>query len=108
MRKMTASDLFAPGTPWKSRLPTLFWNVYAQDPEADKELASIKEAITASAANPDSWLLTPAGLQISFDTGEAGCTACNPGPITVPWASLQPMLASPEFAACKALPAAKP
>lgn len=108
MRKMTASDLFAAGTPWKTRLPLLFWNIYAQDPEADKELASIKEAITESAANPDRWLLTPAGLQISFDAGEAGCYACNPGPITVPWASLEPMLASPEFAACKAPPAAKP
>ena len=105
MRKMTAGDLFAAGAPWKSRLPVLFWDVYTRDPQADKELASLREAIKASAANPDRWLLTPTGLQISFDAGEAGCYACNPGPLTVPWATLKPMLASPEFAACKAPPA---
>ena len=108
LRKMTASDLFAAGTPWKSRLPTLFWNVYTQDPDAGKDVESIQQAIRESAANPERWLLTPAGLQISFDAYEAGCYACNPGPITVPWASLKPMLATPEFAACKAPLAAKP
>ena len=108
LRKMTASDLFAANAPWKTRLPTLFWNVYAHDPEAAKDVESIEQAIKASAANPDAWLLTPAGLQISFDAYEAGCYACNPGPITVPWASLKPMLATPEFAACKGPPAPKP
>jgi uncharacterized protein len=108
LRKMTASDLFAANAPWKSRLPTLFWNIYIQDPDAGKDVESIQQAIKESAANPERWLLTPAGLQISFDAYEAGCYACNPGPITVPWASLKPMLATPEFAACKAPPAAKP
>jgi uncharacterized protein YecT (DUF1311 family) len=108
LRKMTATDLFAANAPWKTRLPTLFWNAYIQDPDAAKDVDSIEQAIKGSAANPDAWLLTPAGLQISFDAYEAGCYACNPGPITVPWASLKPMLATPEFAACKGPPAAKP
>ena len=107
-RKMTADDLFAAKAPWKVKLPALFWSTYTQDPDANKDLPSIKEAIEAAASNPDRWLLTPAGLQISFDADEAGCYACNPGPITVPWASLKPMLATSEFAACKAPPAAKP
>jgi uncharacterized protein YecT (DUF1311 family) len=107
LRKMTASDLFAAGAPWKSRLPTLFWNVYATDPDAAKDVESVQQAIKESAADPQAWLLTPEGLQISFDAYQAGCYACNPGPITVPWAALRPMLATPEFAACKAPPAPK-
>ena len=108
MRKMTASDLFAAGTPWKTKLPALFWGIYKKDADADNDMQSTGDAVKESAANPDRWLLTPAGLQISFDVGETACYACNPGPITVPWATLKPMLASPEFAACKAPPAAKP
>ena len=108
LRKMTAGDLFAGNAPWKTRLPTLFWNAYAKDPDANKDTPSVEEAVKSSAVDPERWLLTPIGLQISFDAYEAGCYACNPGPITVPWASLKPMLASPEFAACKAPPAAKP
>jgi uncharacterized protein len=108
MRKMTAGDVFGANSGWKTRLPGLFWNVYTQGREATDDLPSIKEAIQASAANPERWLLTPAGLQISFDADEAGCYACNPGPLTVPWATLKPMLASPDIAACKAPPAARP
>ena len=104
LRKMTASDIFAAKAPWKATLPKLFWNVYLHDPDAAKDVDTIEQAIKASAVNPGAWLLTPAGLQISFDAYEAGCYACNPGPITVPWSTLKPMLASPEFAACEAPP----
>jgi len=107
MRKMTANDVFAANSGWKTRLPGLFWNAYARDPEAAKDFPAIKEAILESGANPDRWLLTPAGLQISFDADEAGCYACNPGPITVPWATLKPMLANPDLANCQAPPPVK-
>ena len=106
-RKMTAGDVFAANSGWKTRLPPLFWAAWTRDRDAAEDLPSIKQAILDSAANPDRWLLTPEGLQISFDADEAGCYACNPGPITVPWAALKPMLASPEFANCKAPPPAK-
>ncbi len=108
LRKMTAADLFTPSSGWKTRLPALFWDVYAHREDAIKDMPEIEEAIRQSAADPDAWLLTPSGLQISFSAYQAGCYACNPGPITVPWATLKPMLATPEFAACKAPPAAKP
>ncbi len=108
LHKMTVSDIFAAGTPWKAKLPALFWNVYTRDPDAAKDVASVEEAIKASAANPERWLLTPEGLQISFDADEAGYYACNPGPITVPWSTLKPMLAAPDLAACKGPPAARP
>jgi uncharacterized protein len=107
MRKMTASDVFTPGSGWKAKLPGLFWNAYTRDPEAAKDFPAIKEAILESGANPDRWLLTPEGLQISFDADEAGCYACNPGPLTVPWSTLKPMLANPDFASCKAPPPTK-
>ena len=108
LHKMTASDIFAAKAPWKATLPKLFWNVYLHDPDAAKDVDTIEQAIKASAVNPDAWLLTPAGLQISFDAYEAGCYACNPGPITVPWPALKPMLAAPDLAACKAPPAVRP
>ena len=107
MRKMTADDIFAANAPWETKLPALFWSVYTKDPDAAKDVQSVKDAIEESAANPERWLLTPAGLQISFDAYEAGCYACNPGPITVPWSALKTMLASPDLAACKAPPASK-
>jgi len=107
-RKMTASDVFAPNSGWNTRLPPLFWKIYTQGHEAADEVPSIKEAILDSAANPERWLLTPAGLQISFDADEAGCYACNPGPLTVPWSTLKPMLASPDLATCKGPPAPRP
>jgi uncharacterized protein len=109
LRKMTAGDLFAANSGWKDKLPRLFWQSLQRDPDADKDSPpSVKEAVLAAGANPERWLLTPTGLQISFDSDEGGCHACNPGPITVPWATLKPMLASPDFAACKGPPATKP
>lgn len=108
LRKMAVGDIFAPNSGWKTRLPPLFYKAWTRDPEAAKEMPSIKDAILASAANPDRWLLTPEGLQISFDADEAGCYACNPGPITVPWSTLKPMLASPDLASCKGPPAKQP
>ena len=109
LRKMTAGDLFAANSGWKDKLPRLFWQAFTPESGADKnDPPSIREAVLASAANPERWLLTPAGLQISFDSDEAGCYACNPGPLTVPWSTLKPMLASPDFAACKGPPANRP
>jgi len=108
MRKMTAGDVFTPNSGWATRLPTLFWNVYAQGRDAADGPATIKLAIQESAANPERWLLTPVGLQISFDADEAGCRACNPGPLTVPWSTLKPMLAAPELASCQGPPAKQP
>lgn len=106
-RKMAATDVFAANAPWKAKLPALFWNAWLKDGNDPDVPASVKDAIQESAANPDAWLLTPAGLQITFSAYEAGCYACNPGPITVPWAALKTMLAAPDIPVCKA-PVAKP
>ena len=107
-RDMTADDVFAEASGWEEKLPALFWNVYVSGNRQNEARPALETAIRESAADPASWLLTPAGLQISFGAYEAGCYACNPGPITVPWSVLKPMLASPDLAACKAPPAAKP
>ena len=108
MRKMTASDVFTASAGWKTRLPLLFWTAYARGKDAVTDMPAIKDAILESAANPERWLLTPAGLQIAFDADEAGCYACNPGPITVPWSTLKPMLASPDLASCQGPAAPRP
>jgi len=100
-RKMVATDVFTPGSGWKARLPPLFLQTWLKGDDGEP-MAAQKEAILAAAANPEAWLLTPAGLQIAFSEGEAGCHACNPGPITVPWSALKTMLAAPDIATCKA------
>ncbi len=108
MRKMGASDIFAAGAPWKARLPALFlaaWRNGGPEPDAPP---SVKEAIVAAAVDPGRWLVTPEGLQIAFSEGEAGCHACDPGPITVTWAALKPLQPAADLATCKAPPAAKP
>ncbi len=108
MRKMGANDIFAAGAPWKARLPGLFVAAWRNgDPEPDAP-PSVKEAIVAAAADPGRWLVTPEGLQIAFSEGEAGCHACDPGPITVGWAALKALQPAPDLATCKAPPAAKP
>lgn len=104
LRKMAATDVFPSGSAWKTKLPPLFWNAWLKDGNDPDVPAEVKEAIEASGANPDAWLLTPAGLQIAFSAYEAGCYACNPGPITVPWAALKPLQVAPELAACKGPP----
>jgi uncharacterized protein len=108
LRDMKASDVFGAAAPWKTKLPALFWSVYTKGPDAARDMKSIRNAIAAAAADPKRWLLTPAGLQIAFDADEAGCYACNPGPLTVPWSALKPMLASQELAACQASPTPRP
>ena len=98
---MVATDFFTAGSGWKAKLPPLFVNTWLKGGDGDV-LASQKEAIQAAAADPEAWLPTPEGLRISFSEGEAGCHACNPGPITVPWSALKAMLAAPDLATCKA------
>jgi len=101
-RAMTAADIFAPGADWRGRLPTLFWQAYLADKDADKDNQDFRKGIHEAAATPARWLLTPQGLQLAFDSDELGCHACNAGPLTVPWSALKPMLAAPDLAACKA------
>lgn len=108
MRKMGASDIFAAGAPWKAHLPPLFvaaWRQDGADPEAPP---SVKEAIETAAADPERWLVTPQGLLIAFSEGEAGCHACDPGPITVGWDALKALQPAPDLAVCKAPPAPRP
>jgi uncharacterized protein len=108
LRDMTADDLFAEGSGWEKKLPALFRDAYLKGRRSNENRPEVETAILESAADPASWLLTAAGMQISLGAYEAGCYACNPGPITVPWTSLKPLLATTEFTACKAPPAATP
>ncbi len=108
VRELAADDVFTPRSDWQGRLPSLFWEVYLEKNRAEKDLPGVEPAIRARAIDPGAWLPTPAGLQISFDAYEAGCYACDPGPLTVPWSTLKPLLATPEIAACEAPAAARP
>ena len=99
MRPMTASDLFASKSSWQAQLPTLFWQAHRRNPDA-LNTAQAEQAIRAAAANERRWLITPQGLQISMEIYEAGSYAETPGPITVPWEVLKPLLIDKSAPAC--------
>lgn len=108
MRKMGANDFFAAGAPWKARLPALFVAAWLRNGDGGDALPSAREAVQAAAVDPQRWLITPEGLQIEFNEGEAGCHSCDPGAITVSWAALKALQPVAELAVCKGPPAAKP
>ncbi len=107
-RDMTDSDIFMADSDWERKLPSMFWNVYLNKDRAVRNDPRVETAIRDRAADPGSWLLTPAGLQISFDAYEGGAYANNPGRLVLPWAALQPMLATAELSACKSTPLPAP
>jgi uncharacterized protein YecT (DUF1311 family) len=102
IREMTPDDLFVPNADWENKLPDMFWQVYLGGGRVIKDRPEIEPAVREAAAEPGKWLLTADGLQIAFDAYETGCYACNPGPLTVPWATLKPLLKSNTAAICLA------
>lgn len=99
MRPLTAADLFDPASGWRTRLPALFWQAHVADADAS-QTAEVEQAVRAVAADEHRWLITPAGLRVSFDAYEAGSYAGTPGPITVAWAALKPLLAGHQAPVC--------
>jgi len=100
VRDMTPEDLFASNAAWEDKLPDLFWQAYLHGEHVIKDRPEIEPAVREAAIDTGKWLLTPEGLQISFDAYEAGCYVCNPGPLTVPWMTLKPLLASKDMVVC--------
>lgn len=101
LRAMTPDDLFAPASGWEDTLPDLVWQVYLDRGGKYADDPKFEANVRAAATEPDHWLLTPRGLEISFSSYEAGCYACGPGPLTVPWPQLAPMLANKATLACE-------
>ena len=102
IRPMTPDDLFAPGSAWADRLPDLLWQAYLDDGGPFANDPKFEANVRAAAPKPDHWLLTPLGLQVAFSSYEAGCYACGPAPLTVPWARLAPLLAADARPVCEA------
>ena len=102
IRPMTPDDLFAPGSAWADKLPDLLWQAYLDDGGQFASDPKFEANVRAAAPKPDHWLLTPLGLQVAFSSYEAGCYACGPGPLTIPWAKLAPLLANREAPVCEA------
>jgi len=102
IRPMTPDDLFAPGSAWADKLPDLLWQAYLDDGGQFASDPKFEANVRAAAPKPDHWLLTPLGLQVAFSSYEAGCYACGPGPLTVPWDKLAPLMANREAPVCEA------
>jgi len=96
IRPLQASDLFAPGSGWESKLPALFWKTYLR---SDSPNIRNEDLIRETAADPSRWILTSEGLRISFSAYEGG-SYITPGPITVKWSALQPMLTAKGAPSC--------
>jgi len=93
---LTKEDLFGTDDRWIGKLQELFWDaLLAKGWSPPDSLAEIVKAeIEDDVIQPDKWLFTPDGLQVSFSAYEGGCYACNPGPVTVPWPKLKSLLSS--------------
>jgi len=97
---LTEEDLFGTDGVWKEKLKAMFWDALRLKGWKPSELQaeSVKAEIEADVIEPEKWLFTEEGLEVSFNAYEGGCYACNPGPVTVPWAKLKPLLLSPTLA----------
>ena len=102
IRPMTPDDLFTPGSAWADKLPDLLWQAYLDDGGQFATDAKFEANVRAAAPKPDHWLLTPLGLQVAFSSYEAGCYACGPAPLTIPWARLAPLLVPDARPVCEA------
>ncbi|MGM9481148.1 lysozyme inhibitor LprI family protein [Roseateles sp. NT4] len=91
---LKAEDLFSQESGWETKLPALFIQAYlADERHGPRSLNdSVESTIRGAAVQYARWLLTPAGLQINFSAYEAGSYMNTPGPITVAWSALKPML----------------
>ena len=99
---MMPDDLFAPGSAWADKLPDLLWQAYLDDGGQFASDPKFEANVRAAAPKPDHWLLTPLGLQFAFSSYEAGCYACGPAPLTVPWNKLAPLLVPDAQPVCEA------
>jgi uncharacterized protein len=96
LRPILESDVFGMHTEWKSELPKLFWDALLEkgwSPPPD-QADEVRKEIGQVVISADRWLFTKQGLEVSFSAYEGGCYACNPGPVTVQWSALKPLLPS--------------
>lgn len=102
LRLMVATDLFSTDSDWQAKLPALFVQAYLANNAGGlrSRNASAEKVIREAASEVSGWLITPAGLQIDFSDYEAGSYAGTPGPVTVPWAALKPLLGTRGAPAC--------
>jgi uncharacterized protein len=93
---LTEKDLFGTDGRWVGKLQQLFWDALRAKgwSPPENQVESVKAQIADAVIRPDHWLFTVEGLQVSFSAYEGGCYVCNPGPVTVPWTGLKPLLSS--------------
>jgi uncharacterized protein len=93
--ELTPADVFGSGQAWVPKLQALFRNEVAAGHGinnatlATLDIGSFNRAVV----KPNKWGFGPNGLTVEFGAYEVGCYNCNPGPLTVPWSALKPLLA---------------
>lgn len=98
-RPLTPEDVFDSQLNWNSGLKARFWRaLIASGWKPPASPSRIRSQLEAEFVLPTRWLFTNKGLQIAFSAYEAGCYACTPRPITVPWSDLKPLLSKTSIA----------
>jgi len=95
LRPLSERDVFGTAGSWVTTLQDRFWATLLQtgwSPLENQSTDEIKHGLEEDFIQPDKWLFTREGLQVSFSAYEGGCYACTPRPITVPWSTLKPLL----------------
>jgi uncharacterized protein len=98
VRALAASDLFAKDEALS--LQKIFWNALLAKgwTPPDNQSEAVKAEIGGEVVEPNKWLITKTGLEVSFSAYEGGCYACNPGTVTAPWTALKPLLSATAIA----------
>lgn len=99
LRPLIPQDLFDPGEAWASALKARLWTTLTRtgwSPQGNQP--DVQQELEGDFVQPDRWLFTDDGLQVAFASYEAGCYACTPRPVTLPWSELKPLLSKSAIA----------
>jgi hypothetical protein len=93
LHPLTPTDHFGPGDAWQDPFDDDVWKLvkaegWSNGGSEDQE----ENQISSAAEDPTRWQFTPTGLTIVFQSGDGGCYACAPSPVTIPWPELKPYM----------------
>ena len=96
-RELKTSDIFREGSNWQKILvPRVVAKLKGQDVPSDSSIWDVKKAVATELANPRSWMVTHAGLTITFGQYEVTAYAGGMPDATFRWSELHDLL-SPDL-----------
>ena len=99
-RELRADDVFRADSGWDKVLAARCLESLnrqtGEDLRAQWQPGYLDKALHDAVVEPSSWTVDADGLTITFEQGSIACHACDAGPVTIPWATIKPLL-NPAF-----------